>query len=43
MSFSSKYWNPEHIDELYKVIYAIIGFENYNLTNTFFKEHAHQF
>ena len=43
LSFSSKYWNPDHIDELYRAIYAILSFENYHLTVNFIKENATQF
>ena len=43
LSFSSKYWNPECLDELYNTVYVILAFENYGLTLEYLKKNSNKF
>lgn len=38
LSFSSKYWEPQNINELYNVVYAMIAFQNYQSCIKFIME-----
>lgn len=43
LSFSSKYWNPECVEELYNTIYVILAFENYGATLDYIRKNSNKF